>query len=204
MKNCTKCKKIKFKSEFNKNKSRHDGLQTQCKSCAKAHCGINKEQVAVTHKAWAIANSARRKIVGKTYRDTNKEREQSRGRTYYLNNKQQVKVVSKAWAQANPERKTSHRQNRRALKLNSEGVYTVSDINILLTTQDLKCVYCKTDLIVASKNNYHVDHRMPLFLGGTNFPDNLQLLCPACNLSKGHKHPDIYEKQINYNQNKEL
>ena len=57
---------------------------------------------------------------------------------------------------------------------------------------------------MAGKGKYHVDHRMPLSLGGSNYPDNLQLLCPTCNLSKSATHPDIYEKQINHNQNKEL
>lgn len=32
---------------------------------------------------------------------------------------------------------------------------------------------------------YHVDHAVPLVVGGTNDLDNLQLLCPPCNLKKG-------------------
>jgi 5-methylcytosine-specific restriction endonuclease McrA len=32
---------------------------------------------------------------------------------------------------------------------------------------------------------YHVDHIVALSRGGTNWPDNLQLLTPLCNLKKG-------------------
>jgi 5-methylcytosine-specific restriction endonuclease McrA len=35
----------------------------------------------------------------------------------------------------------------------------------------------------------HVDHILPLALGGDNRRKNIQLLCPTCNLSKGAHHP---------------
>ncbi|MCK8788014.1 HNH endonuclease, partial [Roseomonas sp. NAR14] len=35
----------------------------------------------------------------------------------------------------------------------------------------------------------HVDHYVPLALGGSNDRSNLRLLHAACNLSKGARHP---------------
>lgn len=32
--------------------------------------------------------------------------------------------------------------------------------------------------------NFEIDHKVPLFLGGTNEVDNLQLLCPDCHRTK--------------------
>jgi hypothetical protein len=36
----------------------------------------------------------------------------------------------------------------------------------------------------------HLDHLLPLFVGGTNDPTNFQLLCRECNLSKGGRQID--------------
>jgi 5-methylcytosine-specific restriction endonuclease McrA len=40
-----------------------------------------------------------------------------------------------------------------------------------------------------------VDHVLPLSRGGSNGPENLQLLCPKCNLVKGSRHPDDWARE---------
>lgn len=59
-------------------------------------------------------------------------------------------------------------------------------------SQKWMCVVCRCDI----KDGYHLDHIMPLALGGTNASVNLQLLCPACNRKKHAKHPvDFMQSQ---------
>jgi 5-methylcytosine-specific restriction endonuclease McrA len=234
MKKCGACKEVKSKSNFYKCKSRVDGLRGLCKSCNKTYVAANRENISIRSKTWRENNKEQRAVQAKAYyeenkariaiygknhyeinkakitarnkvyNETNKEHLAVTGKAYREANKEQTTLKIKVWRQLNPERIIIHTNKRRALKRNSEGTYTHTDINILLLTQDSKCVYCKTDLIITGKGKYHVDHIMPLFLGGSNYPENLQLLCQTCNLSKGSKHPNIYEKQINHNQNKEL
>lgn len=62
---------------------------------------------------------------------------------------------------------------------------TIERIQSLLLLQKCKCAVCHESL----KARYHVDHIMPLALGGDNSPENLQLLCPTCNCSKGARDP---------------
>jgi 5-methylcytosine-specific restriction endonuclease McrA len=83
---------------------------------------------------------------------------------------------------------------RRLMERSADGTFTSDDVVGMLFSQEAKCVYCKACLLDA----YHVDHILPLKLGGSNSPENLQLLCPSCNLRKSARHPDIFEREIGY------
>ncbi len=71
----------------------------------------------------------------------------------------------------------------RARKQAAPGKFTKADISKLLNSQNFICAACPVDI----SESFHVDHMTPLVRGGTNWPDNLQLLCGPCNLSKGQK-----------------
>ncbi|MTW38268.1 HNH endonuclease, partial [Streptococcus pneumoniae] len=64
------------------------------------------------------------------------------------------------------------------------GTHSGADIKALAAYQKYKCPVC----MVSIKNSYHIDHIVPLSSGGSNGKENLQLLCPPCNLSKSTKH----------------
>lgn len=68
----------------------------------------------------------------------------------------------------------------------SEGSYTNNDIDRIYKGQKGKCANCLCSLKTFGQ---HIDHIHPICLGGSNWPDNLQLLCPACNHRKHGKHP---------------
>lgn len=82
-------------------------------------------------------------------------------------------------------------QNRR--KAVREGKVSFDIVDRLLEKQDYECAHslwwCKADFLF---ERFHVDHIMPLALGGKHEDNNLQLLCTACNLAKGPKHPDDF------------
>lgn len=85
----------------------------------------------------------------------------------------------------NPETKRSHVRKRRAMIRGAEGSHNAKDISLLLKRQKHRCPYCDANL----KSDYEVDHVMPLAKGGSNWPSNLQCLCPPCNRSKWCKDP---------------
>lgn len=45
------------------------------------------------------------------------------------------------------------------------------------------CRVCRQSLT----EGFHIDHKVALARGGTHTSENLQLLCPRCNLRKGAK-----------------
>jgi len=75
----------------------------------------------------------------------------------------------------------AYKARRRA----AEGTHTAADIAVQLTRQHGRCFWCKEKV----GKDYHVDHVIPLALGGSNGPENLVVSCPRCNQSKGAQHP---------------
>jgi 5-methylcytosine-specific restriction endonuclease McrA len=81
------------------------------------------------------------------------------------------------------------RSARRARQKAAEGRFTAADIRALETRQRGKCACC------GKKRNLAVDHIVPLAKGGTNWPNNLQLLCTSCNCAKGAKDPITFMQE---------
>ena len=214
MKTCYNCHVEKPYSDFHKDSSRKDGCQRACKPCismlsAKRHAQ-NADKRKLQWAAWRDANKERIAENGKRYKLENKERVTAYRKEYYAANKESILAVGakyradfpeaqKArcarWAKANPEKCAAKTRRRRALKLNAEGSHTRQDIDKLFLLQKGKCASCTIKLIKSGKNIYHVDHITPLTKGGGDGPDNLQLLCPGCNIKKNDKDPLDWAKQ---------
>jgi len=90
------------------------------------------------------------------------------------------------WRVDHPEsvRAASHR--RRARINASPSHFTADDIVAQRRRQRGVCYYCGCSL---DESGYHIDHVMPLALGGGNAPENIVLSCPSCNLKKGDGLP---------------
>lgn len=86
---------------------------------------------------------------------------------------------------------SAYMQNRRAKIKQVGGTFTAKDIMDLHIEQDGYCNGCWELLEILG---YHIDHVIPISKGGSNWPDNLQLLCPTCNLEKSAKMPEEWEK----------
>lgn len=104
---------------------------------------------------------------------------------------------AKRWTELNPEKAKANDavgdRNRRSAKKGAAGRHTTGDIEAILVRQKFKCAECGVS--VKKRENRHVDHIVPLSKGGTNWPSNLQILCPPCNLKKAAKDPLDFAKE---------
>lgn len=219
MKTCTKCKIEKPKSEFNKDSKRADGLQYHCKACNAAYRLANKERIRAYLAEYREVNKEAVRAGKAEYRLRNRERINKKSAAYWMANKEKLNEYKAKYTEANREKIRKYRadyyaskkdefrkngarhyaenketyiqyaRDRRAIKRNAEGRHTAADITRIFEHQRGLCVNCHTKLFKSGKQKFHVDHIIPLAKGGSNWPSNLQCLCPTCNLSKGAKDP---------------
>ena len=133
----------------------------------------NPEKIKAYDKEHYAKNAEREKADSKRYRELNHERTLETQRLWKINNPEKWRV---AWTNAKSRRR------------GAEGKFSQQDVIDLMTSQKGQCVYCKEDI----KAKYHIDHITPISRGGTNYRNNLQLLCPFCNISKNNRDPVEY------------
>lgn len=199
MKICTKCKIEKFTSEFNKNSGSGDGLRPDCKSCVKErdtkYRAQNKEKIAKSKASYQKENREKLRIYGAAWRAKNPEKAAAPKARWSQKNKESEAARLAMWRRNNPEAKKASNHARRALSAGAEGCHTKHDISNLVQLQKFRCASCLLKIIKSGRLEYHVDHIIPLSKGGSNWPTNLQILCPGCNLRKYAKDPLDWAKE---------
>lgn len=121
------------------------------------------------------------------YYESDRERNAEVRKAWAKNNPEKRNAVIQNWRKNNPEKERAIKANRSAQKRQIGGKFTAKDIERMLFLQNKMCNACGLDI----SQKYHVDHIVALSKGGSNWPWNLQLLCPACNVSK---HDKDYEE----------
>lgn len=200
--------------------SREDRLAKERARVA-AYYSANKDKVSAYKKAWAEKNKVAIGLRNAAYRAENKEKIKTSDAAYYEKNRAEINARNRAyaaankskinerisvWRRLNPEKTKLYcavyraensgkwrvyNQNRRALKKANGGCLSGGIVQKLLVLQKGKCVCCGKSL----GNNYHLDHIMPLSLGGANEDSNVQLLRQECNNQKHSKHPIDFMRQ---------
>jgi len=206
LKQCTKCKQWKLKSEFHKNKSTKDGINRYCKLCgtemSRKWASENPEKVHKNEKEWRLKNPERKREHRRKYREAhfekvrsatrkwlaeNRERINQWHREWCLNNKEKRCTSVRKWQIANPEKARVYRQNHLALKNSNGGKITTQEWQWLREFYNFTCLKCGRK---EPEIKLTLDHVKPLKLGGKNIIENAQPLCNSCNASKGAREID--------------
>lgn len=145
----------------------------------------------------------------KKYYKENQEKLKEKTRKYILENKDKHIEYMQEWRTNNPNyskeymsknklKYKAYNSLRRSRLKNADGRHTDKDIENLFILQNGVCVGCDGDLKILS---FHIDHKQPISKGGSNWPYNLQLLCPTCNLRKSDKDYNEWLIELDNNRN---
>ena len=165
MKTCWKCEQTKELTEFGPNKSKPDGLASECRPCKREqnreYAAKNRETARVRAKKWYKEN-----------KDSLTEEQ-----------KQKRRDACNRYRKRHPDKINSKNRKRQAAKLNATPAWAdkVAIDYIYYAAKVIERVY---------GTKWHVDHIIPLNgknVCGLHVQNNLQLLAPLDNLKKSNK-----------------
>lgn len=161
----------------------------KCKACVCARTKAwrlkNYERSLASVESWQKANPEKVKKYKEKWSVENRDKKLAKDAAYRETYPEKMQAFRDKWREANPDAGRRHASNRRARKRENGGSLSVGLSEKLLKLQKGKCACCKEVL----NGKFHLDHHIPLALGGANEDGNIQLLCPPCNMAKGAKHP---------------
>jgi len=167
-------------------------MTEQRKEYLRAWWKANRAKASAYRKAWRAADPERTKAFDAAQKKKYAARVRQNNRDYAAKNREWSRAQSKKWREANPEKAQEGNVRRRLRELNARthGRLSHGLTKKLMAAQNYKCVYCPADLRVSG---VHRDHIIPISKGGEHADQNMQALCPTCNLKKGNRlvpYPD--------------
>ena len=175
------------------------------RSCAECKCCA----IAKT-AAWVKKNPDKRRATWQRWLARHRERHNEQARAWTARHPDRKRAQSQAWIDRHPEKRklaageyvkrnldkaNAGWHKRRARIKGNGGQHTADDIARLYETQSGRCANLVCRMCLGRRAKYHVDHIIPIALGGTDNPDNLQLLCAKCNGRKSAKPPERWAQE---------
>lgn len=180
-KKCSKCYEVLLEHNSIHRKGKLYSICKPCKNkCDREYSKKNKDKILARVKVWYRENKNH-------VLEYQKER---RKRSEVKKRKLELLHISK---QNNPEywryKKKRDKHSRRIreadlIPLTKEVILKLEEYNISkFNTSSFVCEYCLSTI----DGSYHLDHILPIKLGGNNSLNNLAISCSKCNLCKGSK-----------------
>lgn len=182
---CSSCGLTKPAAAFGKESQRAGGLQGACRECRR----LEKAR-------WDRSNRVRvRSYARERYRTNPKVRQASidYSRRWAEAHPEIVREVKRAYKRRNPDVQRMATIRRRARIKGSGGYLSTTQWAAILDACGRRCLACGATEQTAKLT---VDHVVPLAVGGSNDPANIQVLCMSCNVSKATRSTDYRDDQL--------
>ncbi len=223
MKWCSKGQHFVDLVGFNKSAKRPDGLAFACRSChsqygktdaAKAkrrafratnaerinkglrewyHTKCDKRQHYQRSREWIKNNSDKYKEWMRLNYEANKTERILKGRSRYVAKRDEILESQKAYYRNNKQRYQVATRRYKTRRKNAAGHFTFEQWQEKLCYHGHRCYLCKDPL---TDKKIHVEHRIPISRGGSNWIANIAPACDSCNLRKNNKTEVEFKKRL--------
>lgn len=152
---------------------------------------VNKEKIAERNKRYYQLN--KEKFAEWNRKNEKKYVESRKAYQSRPENKAKVAERIRKYSQTEKGKETSYKKRVKRRSHKHDVRFTPHERSQILERDNWKCRYCGTKVHDESQGNWntpnkaHIDHIVPISKGGDSTPDNLQVLCRTCNLSKSDK-----------------
>ena len=159
MKYCPTCKKEKVVTDFYTNKSKKDGLHSECKECSK-----------VRKQSWATSNQDKVATYDKKWQKENKDKKSKNYKNWQLNNRADVNTYN-SFVRAQKLKRTPAWSDQERIKAYYNVCAFFNEVNGYIK-------YHVDHVVPLQGNN----------VSGLHTHNNLQILLASENCSKGNKY----------------
>ena len=151
------------------------------RATCKAWYQANKEEKAAYNKAYNETHKEEKSVNCKAWYQANREEKGAYNKAYSETHKEEISVQNKVYYETHKEESNARCVKRKALKIQA----------ILPTTDDelMKNLYKLRKFMTEEYGEqYHVDHIIPLSIGGAHHQDNMRVITAKENLEKKDKY----------------
>ena len=187
-KRCGKCKKIKKLYLFNRNSSSRLNCTGNCKDCQKKSAQKSYDK-----------NKGNRDY--KKYYAENRELKRKHNREYYARHKDEIAAKHRRYRQTAEGKKAmnkAHSTRKKRLKQNTGIPYTremvIDRDSIFINEKSPLCCLCGQP--ITDINDIHMEHLVPIVIGGVDCFTNVGCAHSTCNLQKSKDAQELTVEQV--------
>jgi 5-methylcytosine-specific restriction endonuclease McrA len=159
------------------------------KPCVHGHISERYTKTRICVECCRTTNSkqpqSEKRLRRRKWLAANADRNRQQSNKSRLNNLEKARAGVRRYHRENPHVGQAAGANRRAKLKMAGGSFKPREVTEMLLSQNKQCANCS----ISIEFGYHIDHIMPIALGGSNHITNIQLLCAPCNRRKHAKHP---------------
>lgn len=189
-KRCGRCSHGKKFFLFNKNNGSKTNTSGNCKDCQKSTARTSYDKT-------------KDKRNYKKYYQENKEMKQAAARKYYEENKEAMTMKHKEYLQSKKGQKVmakAHAKRRKSLAANAGVPYSrvmvIARDSLFIGSELPTCYLCNTLIEDTSGKGLHLDHVVPVLLGGLDCFTNIASSHAVCNLKREKDARELQPEQI--------